>query len=81
MVNEINKRTIILLDVAILSAAILTLVLVIIVPTQDTEKKEMAGTVSVPQKTQQTSGQIAGVQEGPTVVNITVSDNSSNETR
>jgi len=41
----------------------------------------MAGTVSVPQKTQQTSGQIAGVLEGPTVVNISTRDNSSNETK
>jgi hypothetical protein len=81
MGSEINKRTIFLLDVAILSAALLTLVLVIIFPTQDTEKKEMGGTVSVPQKTQQTSGQIAGVLEGPTVVNISTRDNSSNETK
>ena len=81
MGSEINKRTIFLLDVAILSAALLTLVLVIIFPTQDTEKKEMAGTVSVPQKTRQTSGQIAGVLEGPTVVNISTRDNSSNETK
>ena len=81
MGNEINKRTIILFDVAILSAAILTFVLIIIFPTQDTEKKELAGTVSVPQKTQQTSGQIAGVLGGPTVVNISTRDNSSNETK
>jgi hypothetical protein len=82
MGTEINNRKTILLSVVIFSTFFAAFVTITIVETEDREKKEMAGTVSVPQKTQQTtSGQIAGVLEGPTVVNITALDNSSNQTR
>lgn len=82
MGTEINKRKTILILAGILSPFFLAFFLVIaVIEPEETEKKEPAITVSAPQKLQQTtSGQIAGVLEGPTVVNTTTLGNSSNET-
>lgn len=67
--------------VVILSPLILAFVLIADIEPDKTEKEEPTISVSVPQKLQQTtSGQIAGVLKGPTVVNITGPGNSSNET-
>ena len=64
----------------ILTPLFLAILVIAIIEPEKTEM-EAAVTVSVPQKLQQTtSGQIAGVLEGPTVVNITTPNNSSNET-
>jgi len=52
METEINNRKTILLSVVIFSTFFAAFVTITIVETEDREKKEMAGTVSVPQKTQ-----------------------------
>jgi hypothetical protein len=79
--TEINNRKIILIVVVILSPLILAFVVIADIEPVKTEKEEPKISVSVPQKLQQTtSGQIAGVLKGPTVVNMTSPGNSSNET-
>jgi len=48
---------------------------------EEKKQHEVGVTVSAPQKIQQTnSGQITGVLEEPTVINISTLNNSSNET-
>ena len=82
MGTEINNRKVILITVVIISPLILVFLVIAVIEPEKTEKQGPAVTVSVPQKLQQTtSGQIAGVLEGPTVVNITSLDNSSNKTK
>ncbi|MGV8107704.1 MAG: hypothetical protein ACP5OH_08035 [Nitrososphaerota archaeon] len=82
MGTEIKNTKIILLSAVIFSAFFLAFLIIAILEPEKKEKEEAAITVSVPQKSQQTSsGQIAGILEGPTVVNITKLDNSSNETK
>jgi hypothetical protein len=79
---EINNRKVILITVVVISPLILAILVIAVIEPKKTEKEVPAVTISVPQKLQQTtSGQIAGVLEGPTVVNITSQDNSSNETK
>ena len=82
MGTEINNRKVILITVVIITPLILVFLVIVVIEPEKTEKEVPAVTVAVPQKLQQTtSGQIAGVLEGPTVVNITTPDNSSNETK
>jgi ABC-type Na+ efflux pump permease subunit len=81
MGTEINNRKVILISVVILSPLVLAFLVIAVIESEETQKEELAITVSVPQNLQEaTSGQIAGVLEGPTVVNITTLGNSSNET-
>ena len=81
---EISKRRTILLSVVIFSVFFITFVVIAVIEPQDLrfpKEQEIAVTVSAPQKIQETSsGQIAGVSEGPTVINISNVNNSRNET-
>jgi hypothetical protein len=81
MGTEINNRKVILISIVILSPLVLAFLVIAVIEPKETEKEEPAITLSVPQKLQETSsGQIAGLLEGPIVVNITSLGNSSNET-
>ena len=72
MGTEIKNRKIILLLAVIFSAFFVAFLVISVLETEKPEKKEAAITVSAPQKSQKTtSAQIAGVLEGPTIVNLT----------
>jgi hypothetical protein len=81
---EVNNKKTILLSAVIFCVFIVAFVVIALVEPQDLKypnEQEIPVTVSAPQKIQETSsGQIAGVLERPTVVNMTEIDNSSNKT-
>ena len=80
MGTEIKNTKIILLSAVIITSFFIAFLVVAVIEREET-KKESAVTVSGPQKLpQKSSGQIAGVTGGPTIVNITSLDNSSNKT-
>ena len=81
MGTEIKSTKIILLSAVIFTSFFIAFLVVAVIEPEETKKEESADTVSGPQKLpQKTSGQIAGVSGGPTVVNITALGNSSNKT-
>lgn len=78
---EIKNTQIILLSVMIFFAFLVAYLVIAVTGPEEKKEQEIAVTVSAPQKIQQTnSGQIAGLSEEPTVINISSISNSSNET-
>ena len=81
MGTEIRKKQIILLSVALFSAFLTAFLVIAVIEPEETKERETPVTVSAPKKIQQTSsGQIAGVSDGPKVINISNLNNSRNET-
>ena len=78
---EIKNTQIILLSVVIFFAFLIVFIVISVIRPEEAKEQEIAVTVSGPQKIQQTSsGQIAGVSDGPKVINVSNLNNSSNET-
>ena len=77
---KIKNTQIILLSVVIFFAFLIVFILISVIGPEEAKEQEIAVTVSGPQKIQHTSsGQIAGVSDGPKVINISNLNNSSNE--
>ena len=78
---EIKSTQIILLSVVIFFAFLIAFIVISVIGPEKAKEQEITITVSGPQKIQQTSsGQIAGVSDGPKVINISNLNNSRNET-
>jgi hypothetical protein len=61
-------------------AFLIVFIVISVIGPEEAKEQEIAVTVSGPQKIQRTSsGQIAGVSDGPKVINISNLNNSSNE--